>query len=40
MTQNASNEPHVTIIGSGVGGLCMAMRLIHAGHTNFGGNID
>jgi cation diffusion facilitator CzcD-associated flavoprotein CzcO len=35
MTQNASNEPHVTIIGSGVGGLCMAMRLIHAGHTNF-----
>jgi len=35
MSKSNSNQPHVTIIGSGVGGLCMAMRLQNAGHENF-----
>ena len=30
-----ANEPHVTIIGSGVGGLCMAMQLMRHGRNNF-----
>ena len=29
------NQPHVTIIGSGVGGLCMAMQLMRHGRNNF-----
>ena len=35
MSKSNSNKPHVTIIGSGVGGLCMAMRLQNEGHENF-----
>jgi cation diffusion facilitator CzcD-associated flavoprotein CzcO len=34
MTKN-TNEPHITIIGSGVGGMCMAMQLLLNGRTNF-----
>ncbi len=30
-----ANQPHVTIIGSGVGGICMAMQLIRHGRNNF-----
>ena len=30
-----SNSPHVTIIGSGVGGMCMAMQLMNNGSNNF-----
>lgn len=30
-----SNSPHVTIIGSGVGGMCMAMQLMNHGSNNF-----
>ena len=30
-----SNNPHVTIIGSGVGGMCMAMQLMNNGSNNF-----
>jgi cation diffusion facilitator CzcD-associated flavoprotein CzcO len=29
------NQPHVTIIGSGVGGICMAMQLLRHGRNNF-----
>ncbi|MDC0433290.1 NAD(P)/FAD-dependent oxidoreductase, partial [bacterium] len=35
MTKSNGNLPHVTVIGSGVGGLCMAMQLHNAGLTNF-----
>ena len=28
-------EPHITIIGSGVGGMCMAMQLMRHGKNNF-----
>ena len=30
-----SNSPHVTIIGGGVGGMCMAMQLMRHGSNNF-----
>ena len=33
MTTNS--DPHITIIGSGVGGLCMAMQLMRHGRNNF-----
>ena len=29
------NDPHITIIGSGVGGMCMAMQLMRHGKNNF-----
>ena len=29
------NDPHITIIGSGVGGMCMAMQLLRHGKNNF-----
>ncbi len=35
MSKSKVNLPHVTVIGSGVGGLCMAMQLENAGLTNF-----
>ena len=35
MTKSNENLPHVTVIGSGVGGLCMAMQLHNAGLSNF-----
>ena len=30
-----SKQPHITIIGSGVGGMCMAMQLLINGRDNF-----
>ena len=30
-----TEQPHVTIIGSGVGGICMAMQLRRNGFDNF-----
>lgn len=34
-SREASREPHVLIVGAGVGGLCMAMQLRRTGRDNF-----
>ena len=34
MSNNSGNQ-HITIIGSGVGGMCMAMQLLRQGNNNF-----
>ena len=32
---STKRDPHITIIGSGVGGMCMAMQLMRHGRNNF-----